>query len=539
MVRLRPYQSDAKQAILQAWKSGQRKTLLSLPTGCGKTIVFSSVAEDQVKKGHRVLIMAHRNELLEQASDKVQSVSGLKTALEKAESTCIGDPSRIVIGSVQSMALDKRLAKFPPDYFQDIIVDEAHHSLSDSYQKVLSHFPGANVLGVTATPDRGDMRTLSEYFDSMAYEYSMVSAIRDGWLCPIRTQMIPLQLNISNVHLQNGDFAVGEIGTALDPYLPEIAKQMGKVCKGRRTVVFLPLVKTSKKFCAILNKSGFNATEINGKSEDRAEKLKAFERGKFDVICNSMLLTEGWDCPSVDCIVVLRPTKSRPLFQQMVGRGTRLSPGKKELLLLDFLWLTSKHDLCRPSSLICSNDEIAQRVNKMVAENENGVLLLDAEEQAERDIVAEREAALAAELEAMRSQKETTSLVNPLQYGVSISAERILNYSPLFMWEIKPPTDAQKSYLVALGLSTAEVTTAGYASALISEAKSRRQRGLSSPKQIRCLEKYGFRKVGEWTFSQAKDMISRVANNGWAVPDGLSPSTYSPQKQTDGEKTNR
>ena len=153
MISLRPYQIGAKEAILQAWQNGQRKTLLSLPTGCGKTIVFSSVAEDQVKKGHRVLIMAHRNELIEQASDKVQSIIGLTPALEKAEASCIGDPSKVVVGSVQSLSNDKRLAKFPADYFQDIIVDEAHHCLSDSYQKVLAHFPAANVIGVTATPD--------------------------------------------------------------------------------------------------------------------------------------------------------------------------------------------------------------------------------------------------------------------------------------------------------------------------------------------------------------------------------------------------
>lgn len=531
MISLRPYQIGAKEAILQAWQNGQRKTLLSLPTGCGKTIVFSSVAEDQVKKGHRVLIMAHRNELIEQASDKVQSIIGLTPALEKAEASCIGDPSKVVVGSVQSLSNDKRLAKFPADYFQDIIVDEAHHCLSDSYQKVLAHFPAANVLGVTATPDRGDMRALSEYFDSMAYEYSLISAIRDRWLCPIRTQMIPLKLNISNVHMQNGDFAAGEVGTALDPYLPKIAEQMKKYCKEKKTVVFLPLVKTSKKFCAILKKNGFKAAEINGKSEDRAEKLKAFEKGKYNVLCNSMLLTEGWDCPSVDCIIVLRPTRSRPLFQQMVGRGTRLSPGKKELLLLDFLWLTSKHDLCHPSSLVSSNEEIAGRINKMIADNEDGVLLLDAEEQAERDIVAEREAALAAELEAMRTKKEETNLVDPLQYGVSISAEHILNYAPLFMWELRPTTEAQRKYLVSLGLSAKNVTTAGYASALISEAKARRQRGLASPKQIRCLERYGFRRVGEWTFVQAKEMISKIADNGWTVPGGINPATYTQQPQ--------
>ena len=215
MFQLRPYQAEAKQAILAAWDEGYRKTLLVLPTGCGKTVVFSSVTEDQVKKGHRVLIMAHRGELLDQAADKLREASGLDSVLEKAESSSLGSFLPVTVGSVQSLAQEKRLARFPNDYFQDIIVDEAHHCLSDSYRRVLDHFPAANILGVTATPDRGDMKNLGEFFDSKAYEYSMTEAIRQGYLCPIKAQMIPLELDIGSVGVSNGDFAVGEIGCAL------------------------------------------------------------------------------------------------------------------------------------------------------------------------------------------------------------------------------------------------------------------------------------------------------------------------------------
>ncbi len=344
MFQLRPYQAEAKQAILSAWDEGYRKTLLVLPTGCGKTVVFSSVTENQVDKGHKVLIMAHRGELLQQAADKLKESSGLDCVLEKAESTSLGSFMPVTVGSVQSLAQPKRLAKFPPDYFQDIIVDEAHHCLSDSYQRVLSHFPEANVLGVTATPDRGDKQTLGQYFDSQAYEYSMSQAIRDQYLVPIKAQMIPLELDIAKVGVSNGDYAVGEIGNALEPYLEQIAQEMSHYCKGRKTVVFLPLIATSQKFCRMLNDVGLSAAEVNGNSEDRSEILSDFEAGKYDVLCNSMLLTEGWDCPSVDCIVILRPTRVRALYQQMVGRGMRLSPGKDHLLLLDFLWLSERQD---------------------------------------------------------------------------------------------------------------------------------------------------------------------------------------------------
>ena len=141
-------------------------------------------------------------------------------------------------------------------------------------------------------------------------------------------------------------------------------------------MVFLPLVKTSQKFCELLNVHGFRAAEVNGSCKDREKILKNFENGEYDVLCNSMLLTEGWDCPSVDCIIVLRPTKVRSLYQQMVGRGMRLSPNKKELLLLDFLWMTERHDLCRPSALISKDSKIAERIDKKVEENENGIDLI-------------------------------------------------------------------------------------------------------------------------------------------------------------------
>ena len=346
-MELRPYQQQAKDAIFSEWENGIKKTLLVLPTGCGKTIVFAKVAEECVKGGSRVLILAHRGELLDQAADKIGKSTGLGCATEKAEQTCLGSWFRIVVGSVQSMMREKRLNQFPNDYFNTIIIDEAHHCISDSYQKVLRHFPDAEVLGVTATPDRGDMQNLGTVFESLAYEYTLPKAIKEGYLSPIKAVTIPLKIDMSAVGVQAGDFKSGDIATALDPYLESIAEEMEKYCSNKKTVVFLPLVKTSQKFWDILNNHGFKAAEVNGDSKDRAEILEAFDKDQYNVLCNSMLLTEGWDCPSVDCIVVLRPTKVRSLYCQMVGRGTRLSPetNKDHLLLLDFLWHTERHDL--------------------------------------------------------------------------------------------------------------------------------------------------------------------------------------------------
>lgn len=524
-MELRPYQEEARQAVEEEWDKGTRRTLLVLPTGCGKTIVFAKVTEDRIRQGSRVLILAHRGELLEQAADKIARATRLGCAVEKAEQSCLGSWFRVVVGSVQTLMREKRLNRFPEDYFGTIIIDEAHHCISDSYRKVLNHFPEAQVLGVTATPDRGDMRNLGEVFDSLAYEYTLPRAIREGYLSPIKAMTIPLKLSLSGVSIQAGDFKAGDIATALDPYLYQIADEMAKYCQERKTVVFLPLVKTSQKFRDILLEKGFKAAEVNGESRDRKEILEAFDRGDYNVLCNSMLLTEGWDCPSVDCIVVLRPTKVRSLYSQMVGRGTRLHPGKEHLLLLDFLWHTERHELCHPASLICENEDVAR---KMTADLEAAagcpVDLEEAEKKASEEVVAEREEALAAKLAEMKHRKKR--LVDPLQFEMSIKAEDLAGYVPSFGWEMSPPSDKQKAALEKLGICPDEIDNSGKAEKLLDRLAVRRNEGLTTPKQIRFLESRGFQHVGTWQFDTAKKLIDRIAANGWRIPSGINPSEY-------------
>lgn len=527
-MKLRPYQEEAKEAVFREWGQGRKKTLLVLPTGCGKTVVFAKIAEQCVKDGKRVLVLAHRGELLTQAAEKIALVSNLGCAIEKAEESCMGSWFRIVAGSVQTLMRERRLAQFSQDYFGTIIVDEAHHCLSDSYQKVLGHFSGADVLGVTATPDRGDMRDMGEYFESLAYEYTMPKAIREGYLCPIQAATIPLRIDMAGVSIQSGDFKVGDLDTALDPYLKDIAREMKQYCQGRKTVVFLPLVKTSQKFRDILNQEGFQAAEVNGSSPDRSEILEGFASGKYDVLCNSMLLTEGWDCPSVDCVIVLRPTKIRSLYCQMVGRGTRLFPGKDHLLLLDFLWHTERHELCHPASLICQDQEVAAQMTANLETAGEPVDLEEAEQAASADVVAQREESLAKQLAEMKTRKR--KLVDPLQFEMSIQAEDLSGYVPSFGWEMGPPSERQKNALERLGICPDEVENAGKANQLLDRLSKRREEGLTTPKQIRFLESRGFLHVGTWPFEEAKKMIDRIAANGWRTPRGISPQEYVPGK---------
>ncbi|MEO1782534.1 hypothetical protein BAU18_002146 [Enterococcus diestrammenae] len=524
IIKLRPYQQEAREAIQREWSEGKKRTLLVLPTGCGKTIVFSKVIEDRVREGERVLVLAHRGELLDQASDKLEKSTGLKTATEKAEQTSVGSFFRVVVGSVQTMQREKRLSQFPPDYFDTIVVDEAHHCISDGYQRVLQHFEQSNVLGVTATPDRGDMRNLGTYFESLAYEYTLPKAIKEGFLSPIKALTIPLKLDLTGVKQQAGDFSTRDLGTALDPYLYQIADEMVKHCQNRKTVVFLPLVKTSQKFRDILEDRGFRAAEVNGESKDRAEILEDFENDKYNVLCNSMLLTEGWDSPAVDCIVVLRPTKVRSLYSQMVGRGTRLHEGKTELLLLDFLWHTERHELCHPAHLIATSDEVAKKMTENIEEAGIPIDIEEAESKATEDVVAEREEALAKQLAEMKRRKQ--KLVDPLQFEMSIQAEDLSSYVPAFGWEMGPPSDSQVKTLEKFGILPEQVDNAGKASLLLDRLNFRRSEGLTTPKQIRFLEQRGFQHVGTWQFETARKMIARISSNGWRVPLSINPATF-------------
>ena len=533
---LRPYQAEAVESIEREWGCGHRRTLLCMATGTGKTVTFAEIARRAAMRGGRTLVLAHRGELLDQAADKITRMTGLACSREQAESSSLGEWNSVTVGSVQTLMNEKRLAQFRPDRFSHIIVDEAHHAVSDSYRRVLDYFDTAQVLGVTATADRADRRGLSEVFDSLAYEYGIADAIHDGWLCPIEAQMIPLKLDISYVGIQSGDYAAGQLGAALEPYLDAIADEMATICATRKTVVFLPLVQMAKDFADRLNARGLRACEVDGMSQDRAEVLDDFQRGEYNVLCNSMLLTEGWDCPDVDCIVCLRPTKSRGLYTQMVGRGTRLAEGKDKLLLLDFLWMTGRHDLCRPATLMGASDEVTARLTEMTEEameEGGGIDLLAAESQAESDVQAQREEALAKELEAMRHRK--AKLVDPLQYALSICDLDLSTYEPEFAFEKAAPTDKQISFLEKRGID-ADGMTAGMASKMIDTLMRRQDEGMATPKQVRMLERKGFKHPGTWTFDQASKMMSILASNRWQVPMWIDPETYDPKAKAESTR---
>jgi len=500
VVALRPYQIDAVESILNSF-SDHDKNLAVMPTGSGKTIVFAEIANRL--RPRKTLILAHREELIDQAVDKIRKVSGAVTiGIEKAERTA-NLTDDIVVASVQSML--RRPDKFPMSHFGLIVCDEAHHALSDSWQSVLDRFSSCWVLGVTATPDRGDKRDLGGYFDNIAYELGIFELIKSGYLSNISVQSVPINLDLrGKVRTTAGDFNSSDLDCALTPYLQQIADAMQEHCQDRKTLVFLPLIETSKRFTQILTDKGMNAEHIDGTSEDRKEILARFDKAKKpSVLCNAMLLTEGYDCPSVDCIVVLRPTRSRPLYAQMVGRGTRVDKGKKNLLLLDFLWMHERHALCRPSHLIAPTTDIAEDITRLSASALGQVDLISMMETA----TAQREETLRRELAKNANKK--AKVIDISDYALSLHRLDLADFECSMRWHDEPVTTQQVELLFRFGIDTSSVRCRGQASALLDVIIKRSKMGLATPKQVKWLKRMGYNKPEEATFEQASRWLEQ------------------------------
>ena len=490
MLELRPYQKEAVQAINDRWNEWQRE-LLVLPTGCGKTVVFNTIAN---QRPGQTLILAHREELIEQARDKYCTMFGELPGKIKAQEN---DIRRVTVGSVQTM-----MRRDYSGMFDTVIIDEAHHAISPSYQKLLTQLPDAKVLGVTATPDRGDKKSLARYFDGIAYEYSLKTAVSEGYLCEIKAKTVPLEIDMSAVKISVGDFQVDSIGETLEPYLPQIAEAIVREASGRKTVVFCPLISIAQELAGMIP----GAKEVNGTSPDRKEILEWFDKaGPGAVLCNAMLLTEGWDCPSCDCVVVLRPTKIRALYCQMIGRGTRLSPGKENLLILDFLWLAGRHNLCKPACLASDNVEDVETVTKASKDEEIDLFgaVTDAEEARRRAL---------AEALAKQTRKKS-KLVNPLELFSLLDDIGLADYEPTFQWEEADATPRQIEALQRFGVD-AEGMSKGYACAIMDRLIGRSQRDLATIKQIRTLKRFGY-EPANWTFEQASKKLSALSAVGW------------------------
>lgn len=499
---LRPYQTACMAASIDGWSSF-RKQLAVLPTGAGKAVLMGKMAEAALPA--RTLMLCHREELVDQAILKLQAATGIFAQKEKAEHRA-SLSAQVVVASVQTMQ-GNRLGKWPQNHFGLVIADEAHHALANSWQRTLRHFDQhALVWGCTATPDRADRKNLGSYFQRVAYEISLFDLIHQGYLAPIKVKALPIKIDLSGVKKTAGDYNVNDLGAAIDPYLRVIARELAEHAPFRKTLIFLPLIETSKAFTKILKEEGISAAHVDGYSDDRKETLARFSAGEIDVLCNAMLLTEGYDEPSIDCVIVLRPTRSRGLYSQMVGRGTRIAPAKKDLLVLDFLWLHEKHDLIKPAHLVASSKEEAEDISEMVEQDADGQIEFDLED-IQSKAREQREAKLKRELEA--KAKREARAVDAMEFAVSMNRPDLANPEPKHPWEADPATKGQLNYLKQFGVKPESVKNKGHASNLINLLQRRRNLKLATPRQIAILRQFGHPKPETVSLAEANIFLDQ------------------------------
>ncbi len=509
------YQLDAMKSFLVGmFKIKIRRQLIILPTGTGKTILFSFLAGWFALTGKRVLILAHRDRLIEQAGEKAGRI-GLKLAVEKAsrralEYVTLG--SRIVVGSVQTMK-GRRLDQWPKETFHLIIIDEAHHATASGYQAILDHFDSAFVLGVTAT-DRAKKGQLKRVFERIAYQMTIRQAIVNEHLVPIIGVRGDVKVDLRGITSKGGDFDIGQLDERISEVIEPLALATRKEIGTRKTMVFTPDIKTSQAFAKAMCDIGVNAKATWGVDPRQAETLQAFENDEFQVLCNCSLLTEGFDCPPVSAIVIARPTKSSTLLMQMFGRGTRLYPGKADCLGLDFGWVVDSDNVQTLVDLFAdeeTNESDLKRAKKLLETNKehDPIAALEKAQQI-------REAKEAAAAEKERNQAKIKIKDRSIDYKRMVfdpfRVRQILNVRSRHPTEgtiSMPASVPTTARLKKLGYQDTKGLTQREADEVQDKITLRRQCGMTSLKQITFLARQGYdpAKVAEMTSDQAQALI--------------------------------
>jgi len=411
-VNLRPYQSRAIEAVVLALKASV-STLLVLPTGTGKTVVFSHLIH---QTPGRVLVVAHREELIYQAAHKIEAVTGehpdIEMAALKADASLF-KKRRVVVASKDSLVAPRgegrRFEKFKPDEFSLIIVDEAHHATAPTYRLIFDYFKAAKIFGVTATPDRADEIGLKQVFETVAFDYEIEDAIKDGWLVPIKQKSVEVQgLDYSTVRTTDGDLNATDVAAVLskEELLHQFCDATLRECGDKRTIVFAPPgfnkdaddpFRVSERITEILNRHKPGSARLVWQKTEKADRkntLTDFKQGGFQYLVNVGVFTEGFDEPGIECVVMVRATKSRALYAQMLGRGTRPLPGlvdgvdskpdrirnivrskKPSVLVLDFVGNSGQHKLITPADILGGrlDDRVLERAKQIVQQKGGSV----------------------------------------------------------------------------------------------------------------------------------------------------------------------
>ena len=376
-MQLRPYQLIAEESILEGYREGVRSQLVIMPTGTGKTVLFAQAPK--WFPGTRTLVLCHTEELVDQAADKIRrSNPTLSIGVEMADRYCRSSDD-VIVGSVPTLGREgsERLARLSPDDFGVVVIDEAHHSIAPTYLRIAEYFgfglraPSNHnrlLLGVTATGERGDKRGLGRLFQKKTYEYSMLQAIKDGWICPPRGYRVYTGTCIDDVPIVAGDFAQNELSETVNTSSRNelIVQQWCKFGDNRQSLFFTVDIEHAQNLARAFSDSGVCAAAVWGDDPDRARKLQMHREGRIKVLTNCSVLVEGYDDWRIGCIGLCAPTKSKLRFVQWIGRGLRLQDGtgnlkkalangvslsKKDCIILDFQDATTQHSLVSLSSL--------------------------------------------------------------------------------------------------------------------------------------------------------------------------------------------
>ncbi len=554
-MRLRPYQISARNSAFTEWENGFRSTLIVMPTASGKTILFSSIIEKIQPK--RTMVLAHRQELIFQARDKIEKVTGLKADIEMGEYKSSRDgnlfhPSaQVIVSTIQTHSSGGdgggRMTKFDPSDFGLLIVDESHHSTSKSYKKVIDYYlqnPELKVLGVTATPDRADEEALGQIFETVAFNYEILDAIKDGWIVPVEQQMVHVDsINFSEVRTTAGDLNGADLAAVMESEknLHGVASSTISIIGNKRGIGFASSVNHARILSDIFNRHKLGmAAWVCGKTEtnERKKIISDFAAGRIQWLWNCGVFTEGFDDSGVEIIAMARPTKSRSLYAQMAGRAFRPHESiahklnelpnaairrslisrsiKPSALIIDFVGNSGKHKLMTTADILGGNysDEAIQSALEIAKKSGNRMRMDKSIEEEEKRIEEKKKREIEA---AARKAKLVASSTYKTQSVDPFDIFDIKPSKPRGWDEGKVASEGMKKVLRKMGLNPDDFNYA-QSRQLVSEQINRWNKNLCSIKQAQLLKKFGY--SADLTFQDAKKTIDAIAANGWRKPQG-------------------